>query len=51
MRVKTYEVALEPEDREDGSENTTRTVAADEEDPSVETYDVAVEDHQIVIYI
>ena len=43
VRVKTYEVALELEG--------TRTIGADEDDPSVETYDVAVEDRQIVIYI
>lgn len=43
VRVKTYEVALEP--------GGTRTIGADEDDPSVETYDVAVEDRQIVIYV
>lgn len=42
LRVKTYEVTVEP--------GVTRTVAADEEDPSVETFPVTVEDEVVILH-
>ncbi len=42
LRVKTYEVTVEP--------GITRTVSADEEDPSVETFPVTVEDEIVILH-
>jgi len=47
MRVKTYQVMVESET----GEPEPRNVAADEEDPAVETYDVGVEDADVVLYV
>lgn len=42
LRVKTYEVTVEP--------GVTRTVSADDEDPSVETFAVTVEDEVVILH-
>lgn len=47
MRVKTYQVTVESED----GKPRQRTISADEEDPAVETYHVAVEDAHVVLYV
>jgi len=46
-RVKSYQVFCETGD----GERITRTIAADEEDPSVETYPVTIEDAWVVVAV
>jgi len=50
VRVKSYEVRVEREG-EAGPVLETRTVSADDEDPSVETYPVKVEERMVVVYV
>ena len=47
MGVRSYEVAVEPAQGGTGQ----RTVSSDEPDPQLETYEVAVEDQVVVLYI
>jgi len=46
-RVKTYQVAVETPD----GQPATREIDADAEDPAVETYEVAVENQRVVVYV
>ncbi len=46
MRVKTYEVTVER-----GGELIKQTIDADEEDPSVETFPVTIEDELVVLHL
>ncbi len=48
VRVKSYEVAVEPAE---GCPAATRTVGADEEDPSVETFEVTVDQQWVVVHV
>ena len=50
VRVKSYQVAVEPQDPAHRDE-PTRTVDADAPDPAVETYEVGVEDRVVVLYL
>lgn len=48
VRVKAYEVTVEGAC---GGACGTRTVGADEDDPSVETYDVSIEGSWVVVHV
>jgi 3-phenylpropionate/trans-cinnamate dioxygenase ferredoxin subunit len=48
VRVKSYEVTVE---KTPGGERRTCTIDADAEDPSVEKYEVTIEDEWVVVHV
>ena len=49
VRARSYEVTVEPADGATGP--TTRVVGPDEDDPSIETFPVAIEQEVVVVHI
>ncbi len=49
VRAKSYEVTVESADGASGP--TTRTVGPDEDDPSIETFPVSIEQEVVVVHI